>query len=106
VRCKPYPGRTLCHPHVYSDTSQVSPAIARQLIEQEVLKSAQVIALSATDYISVIDDLAARQLAGGVTYDALLAKAAANSAADKLLTLNPKDFHRVWPAGASIITAV
>ena len=42
-------------------------------------------------------------LSGGVVYDALAARVAARARAEKLLTLNPRDFRRVWPEGDAII---
>jgi predicted nucleic acid-binding protein len=53
----------------------------------------------------VIEDLAKRELSGGVTYDALIAHCAQKSGADRLLTLNRNDFERIWPEGRDRIEA-
>ena len=51
----------------------------------------------------MIKDLSERGITGGSIYDALIAKVARKSAADRLLTLNPEDFERVWPEGKEVI---
>jgi predicted nucleic acid-binding protein len=43
------------------------------------------------------------ELSGGAVYDSLIARAAEKAGADRLLTLNPAHFHRVWPEGAAAI---
>jgi len=68
-----------------------------------VLSVARVVTLSTRDYEAVIDELADLGVAGGAVYDALIARAAAKGKADRLLTLNPKHFPRVWPGGAEHI---
>jgi hypothetical protein len=42
-------------------------------------------------------------LSGGVIYEALIACAARKAGADGLLTLNQRDFLRVWPDGDAIL---
>jgi len=43
-------------------------------------------------------------LAGGIIYDALIAKVAQKSKVERLLTLNIDHFNRVWPGGDKIIS--
>ena len=59
--------------------------------------------LSEADYTATLRDLAARSLAGGVVFDALLVRAARNAEVDQLLTLNLSDFRRIWPEGEEIL---
>ncbi len=82
---------------------KISPGTAARLIRENVEAPATIVSLSATDYRSVIKDLSERGIAGGTVYDALIAKAARRSSADRLLTFNPDDFERVWPNGTEII---
>lgn len=82
---------------------RIGPGLARQLVRENVLSVAHVVALSARDYGAVIDELGDLGLAGGAVYDALIARAAVKAKADQLLTLNPRDFLRVWPGGAERI---
>jgi len=82
---------------------RVHPRTAWQLVHENVEKSARVVSLSATDYGTVIRELAERGLTGGVVYDAVIARAAQKAQADRLLTLNPRDFQRVGPDAAGLI---
>jgi predicted nucleic acid-binding protein len=78
---------------------RIAPGLARQLVRENLLSAARVVTLSARDYAAVIDDLGDLGLSGGTVYDALIARAARKAKADRLLTLNPKHFARVWPGG-------
>lgn len=87
---------------------RISPQTAARLAESNGLRPqprgiAEVQALSVAEYVQVVDDLASRSLAGGIVYDALLAKVAETAKVDRLLTLNPRHFQRVWPEGAGRI---
>jgi predicted nucleic acid-binding protein len=75
----------------------ISPAVARQLIRQNVLDDFEVVALSDSDYTAVIDHLSESGIAGGATYDALILRAASKAIVDQVITLNDKDFRRVYP---------
>jgi predicted nucleic acid-binding protein len=48
-----------------------------------------------------MDHLAAHRIAGAATYDALLLHAAAKANVDQIVTLNERDFRRVYPALAN-----
>jgi predicted nucleic acid-binding protein len=76
---------------------RISPVLARKLIEMNILNLFEIIPLSVQDYISVIEHLSDSGTSGGVIYDALILKAALTSNADKILTLNKKDFYRIYP---------
>lgn len=82
---------------------RVSPAAARDLIQENVLGAAAIVTLDAADYEAVVKRCAELGLAGGVVYDALIARAAEKAEVDTLLTFNPRDFHRIWPEGADRI---
>lgn len=81
---------------------KISPPQAWRLIQDNV-GSAQVIELSASDYVSVIQQVAEIGLSGGVVYDALIARAAEKAGVDHLLTFNEKDYRRVWPQGGPFL---
>jgi predicted nucleic acid-binding protein len=78
---------------------RISPFDAARLIEKSVLKIFPVISLAASDHARILRSLAERNLPGGIVYDALLASAAKKARADSLLTLNPRDFQRLWQEG-------
>jgi predicted nucleic acid-binding protein len=76
---------------------RISPTVAQRLIERNVLATCEIVALSDSDYSALVAHLAATGVEGGATYDALILHAAAKAGVDQVLTLNPKDFRRVYP---------
>ena len=82
---------------------RVSPAIARQMIEKNILSTFEVITLSDRDYKDVLNHLTIMQLPGGIIYDALILYAAFKAEVDQVVTLNPKDFRRIYPEYADLI---
>lgn len=89
----------------YPTRPRISPGIAARLVRENVSASARLVPLSAGDYDAAIRGMAEMSLSGGVVYDALIVRAAQKAKAEQLLTLNPRDFLRVWPDGAGIITS-
>jgi predicted nucleic acid-binding protein len=82
---------------------KITPGMARQLIFTNIEITGKTVSLSSSDYISVIKQMGDLGLSGGVIYDALIAKAAQKSKADRLITFNVDDFKRVWPEGVKQI---
>jgi predicted nucleic acid-binding protein len=76
---------------------KISPREALQLIRENVEATARRIDLDSADYASTLDTVVQLGLSGGVVYDALIARAAELAKVDLLLTLNAKDFRRIWP---------
>jgi predicted nucleic acid-binding protein len=89
----------------YPTRPRLTPGLAARLVHDNVAAVAHVVPLTATDYASVVRGVAELGLSGGVVYDALVAQAARKTNADRLLTLNPRDFLRVWPEGADVVFA-
>lgn len=83
----------------------MTPEIAWNLIEENIVSYAEIQTLTADDYLNVIENLVQHDLSGGVIYDAIIAKAAQLAEVDKLLTLNVDHFRRVWPAEAGRIVS-
>jgi len=81
---------------------RITPDTALRLILENVRKIAKVVPLSVSDYEATIDRLAELGISGGAVYDALIARAAEKSGAERVLTLNASDFERVWPEGKSL----
>jgi predicted nucleic acid-binding protein len=79
----------------------LKPKTVLGLIEENICAVAGVVTLSADDYRSVLQNVASAGLAGGVIYDALIAQAAIVAGADHILTLNGRDFSRLWPGAAN-----
>ncbi|MBI2567617.1 MAG: PIN domain-containing protein [Candidatus Schekmanbacteria bacterium] len=82
---------------------RIDPETARKLIHENVESNATIAMLDASQYAYILDDLAAQGISGGCVYDAAIARLASTSEATYLLTLNAKDFRRVWPGGHGII---
>lgn len=83
----------------------ISPADAKQLIQHNVVERLDIVSLSDHDYVQVIEHLATQGIVGGATYDALILRAAANARVDLVVTLNVKDFERIYPELADKIVA-
>lgn len=62
-------------------------------------------ALTGSEYVRLLRDIVHRDVAGGRTYDAVIAACVRKADADELLTLNRCHFDPV-PAGLSIIEPV
>jgi predicted nucleic acid-binding protein len=84
---------------------RISPQAAWQFIEKNVLSSANVVALSPDEYVSVLETAGQEGWTGGVIYDALIAKAATKASVERLITLNVSHFQRVWPAETARIAS-
>jgi predicted nucleic acid-binding protein len=84
---------------------RISPGTARSLIRENVAGPAKTVSLSASDYNTVIRRVSDLGLSGRIVHDGLVARAAKKAQIDRLLTLNPDDFKRVWPEGTSLIIA-
>ncbi len=83
----------------------ISASDALQLIQQNVVEKLEIVPLSSEDYFQVIEQLAEIGIVGGATYDALILRAAANAKVDLVVTLNEKDFRRVYPSLADKVVA-
>ena len=61
--------------------------------------------MSEQDYVAIIDHLSESGIVGGVTYDALILHAALKANVERVITLNEKDFQRIYPDFANRIAA-
>ncbi len=89
----------------YPTRPRISPAVAARLVRENVVAAAKLVTLTAADYTKVVSRLAERSLAGGVVYDGLIAHAAIKAKADRIVTLNPRDFHGVWTGSAGAVVS-
>ena len=83
---------------------RIAPGTAWRLVHENVETRATLIPLTVSDYRATLKRLAELGLSGGVVYDALIARAAEKFRAERLLTLNPEDFKRVWPEGEALLS--
>jgi predicted nucleic acid-binding protein len=81
---------------------RLSPTDAWQLIDENFIKSAIVVALTAKMYPTLLRRAVAQAVAGGRIYDALIGECARQAKAEALLTFNRRHFEPP-PPGVTII---
>lgn len=75
----------------------ISPKEARELIFHNIINKFDVVFLSDHEYLDVIEHMCSLGIVGGAVYDALILRAALKANVDRVITLNGKDFCRVYP---------
>lgn len=73
-------------------TPRIYPSEAWMLIEQNILPTIQVVALTAAEYISLVKDSASAGHIGGTLYDSIHLFAARAHNCDRVYTLNVREF--------------
>lgn len=81
---------------------RLSPADAWALVDANFAKRARVVALASTSYPRLLRRLAGEMVAGGQTYDAVIAECARRAKAQTLLTFNRRYFDPP-PSGVSVV---
>lgn len=71
---------------------KITPIIATQLIENNIINIAKIICLGEEDYWNIIKKMNDSNFSGGIIYDAIAVECALIAKADEILTLNSKDF--------------
>ena len=84
---------------------RISPLVARKLLRENIESFGKIISLTPVEYLDTITRLSEIGLAGGIIYDALIARVALTFRVERLVTLNVEDFRRVWPKGEDVIVA-
>ena len=74
---------------------RISAHVAHRLLNTTFRARARVVALTATDAWTLLDEVAAQQLAGGATYDAHIVACARRAGAASLVTFNRRHFERL-----------
>ena len=82
---------------------KISAALALRLIRENIVGSAEIVALSTQEYLAAATHLAETGILGGAVYNALLALSAEKAGATRILTLNGDDFRRVWPSITGLV---
>jgi predicted nucleic acid-binding protein len=82
---------------------RISPAVAWRLIHDNIESISKIISLTSGEYSAVVKRISEAGLAGGIIYDALIAKVAQKAKIGRLLTLNSDHFKLVWPNGENVI---
>jgi len=81
---------------------RLAPVDAWTLVEANFVDEADVVALDGAAVVALLALLPAAGIAGGRTYDALIARCAQQAVAGALLTLNPRHFDPA-PPGVAIV---
>jgi predicted nucleic acid-binding protein len=85
----------------YSVLTRLPPAVrlngieARSALDDNFVSQAQVWALSAEEYVQLLDRAVREGILGGPIYDAVIAACAVKAQADVFLTFNERHFSRV-----------
>lgn len=81
---------------------RLSPTDAWALIEANFMKQATIVVLTGSGYARLLRRLARQMVAGGRSYDAIIAECARKAKAETLLTLNRRHFDPP-PQGVAVI---
>lgn len=81
---------------------RLSPADAWTLLHANFIEPATIVSLGHASYVKLLRRLASAGIAGGKTYDAVIAECARHARADALLTLNPRHFDPAPPNTAVV----
>lgn len=73
----------------------VSPRQAARMIRETLLPHVQLHSLPPEGYVDLVDRVSEAYLTGGITYDALIAETARRAGAERIVTLNGRDFARL-----------
>jgi len=76
---------------------RINPSLAYQLIDLNIVQLFEIVDLSIQDYLSLLKHLVDADLKGGIVYDAIILTTAKKVEVDQIITLNKKDFVRIFP---------
>jgi predicted nucleic acid-binding protein len=84
------------------DRIRISPREAYERMRENLSENFRVVGLDPNVCWMALDAISARELGGGLIYDAIIAHCCAQAGATILLTWNVQDYARVAPAGLSV----
>ncbi|HXE72320.1 MAG TPA: PIN domain-containing protein [Candidatus Nitrosotenuis sp.] len=76
---------------------RLRPSEVWRALQQNVLRHFRVVRLETDEVVQVLGDLALRDIAGGLVYDALILRCAEKVEARRIYTLNVRHFVRLRP---------
>lgn len=86
-------------------TRGLRPEHIARMLRENVAGHFEIVALTASDYLALVDEQSSLGTTGGAIYDALLMHAASLANVDSILTLNERDFRRVYPSLADKVSS-
>ena len=81
---------------------RIAPREAYERMQESLSGNFQIVGLDSGVCWRALDAISARELGGGLIYDAIIAHCCAQAGASILLTWNVQDFVRVAPAGLTV----
>jgi len=75
---------------------EMTPNDARQII-QRYATSMEVVALSESEYLDLIDDAVDQDVRYGLIYDLIHVHAAQKAGVDEIASINVRHFSKIWP---------
>jgi len=75
---------------------RISPETAKKLIDANIKNIATIHALNTNDYLQLIHWVSDLNIKGGIVYDALILQCAKKAGIKEIVTMNAKDFNRIW----------
>lgn len=82
---------------------RLAPADAHGLLAANLKGRTRIAAVSPQSTWSLLDELAAADVRGGASYDALIVRCAVQAGAARIVTFNERDFARVAPESVEIV---
>jgi predicted nucleic acid-binding protein len=74
---------------------RLAPSDAWALLDANFISAAEVVALEGEEYVALVREAVSQGIAGGRTYDAVIAACARKAGAGELLTLNRRHFDQL-----------
>jgi predicted nucleic acid-binding protein len=111
ARCEPETANCAAHSlaEVYATLTRLplphraAPEQAIQCV-QKIHRQLRLISLDGAEYLAAIQNAAAQSVAGGTTYDSLIASCALRSGADEIYSWNVRHFRQFGPEVARRLT--
>jgi predicted nucleic acid-binding protein len=82
---------------------RVSPVDALALLDQGFMRASSIVALDAAGYAGLLRQVPSQGIAGGRTYDAVIAACVIKGKGEALLTFNPDEFAMLAAEGVDVI---
>ena len=82
---------------------RLAPRDALAVLDASFIRAGRTVALDPVSYRTLLAQLAKEGIAGGRSFDAVIARCAVKAKATALITFNARDFLPLVPAGLSVI---
>ncbi len=82
---------------------RIAPALATRMIKENVESPARIVLVTAEDYRAAAQTVAEAAAPAPAIHRAVLIQCAERNQADRLATLHPRDYLRLWPDGQETV---